>query len=118
MSDKKLLEESTVRRFQALANIKPVGGLISEGKKSGGKKSETPAGGRKVSSAMSPKDSEERAAGKVHEGYEEEGWMHEAEEGEAAGADMGAGVGDMGAMGGGEEAGGGGSGGDWQDQPR
>lgn len=38
MSDKKLLEEGVVRRFQTLANIKPIAnGLIEEGKKSGSK---------------------------------------------------------------------------------
>lgn len=37
MSDKKLLEESTIRRFMQLANIKPVAGLIEEKKAHGGK---------------------------------------------------------------------------------
>lgn len=44
MSDKKLLEESTIRRFQTLANIKPLN-VLEEGKKSGSahEKAESPA---------------------------------------------------------------------------
>lgn len=112
MSDKKLLEESTIRRFQTLANIKPLN-VLDEGKKKPASKGkeEKPAGGRKTSSAMKPEDSEKRAAGKeLEESLEEETleeetveemFMGEAE-GEEAGGDM-----DMGAdMGGGEEAGG------------
>ena len=113
MSDKKLLEESTIRRFQTLANIKPLN-VLEEGKKKPASKGkeEKPAGGRKTSSAMKPEDSEKRAAGKeLEEGLEEETveemymdqtegeekYMEEAE-GEEAGGDMD--------MGGGEEAGG------------
>ena len=75
MSDKKqLLEESTIRRFQALANIKPVE-MLEEGKKKPAAKGkeEKPAGGRKTASAMTPPDSEKRASGKeLEEGLEEE----------------------------------------------
>ena len=113
MSDKKLLEESTIRRFQTLANIKPLN-VLEEGKKKPASKGkeEKPAGGRKTSSAMKPEDSEKRAAGKeLEEGLEEETveemYMDQAEgeekymeeaEGEEAGGDMD--------MGGSEEAGG------------
>lgn len=110
MSDKKLLEESTIRRFQTLANIKPLNVLEEGKKKSASKgKEDKPAGGRKTASAMKPEDSEKRAAGKeLEESIEEETleeetveemFMGEAE-GEEAGGDMG------GEMGGGEEAGG------------
>ena len=44
MSDKKLLEESTIRRFMQLANIKPIGdGLIAEAAKKGHEETETKA---------------------------------------------------------------------------
>ena len=38
MSDKKLLEEGAIRRFQTLANIKPIGGEVLEEKKAAAKK--------------------------------------------------------------------------------
>ena len=104
MSDKKLLEEGTVRRFQALANIKPLN-TLEEGKKKGSKhekgesaKKEKAEHGKGHESEKTEKKLEEthhipdsvpaERAGRSVFGEEEE-------------------MGDMGAdMGGGEEAGG------------
>lgn len=95
MSDKKLLEESAIRRFQALANIKPIGnGLLEEAAK---KKpaEEKPAKGAaakgeaaegetakkvtKESYAVTAEEAVEEAQhGGMEEKYQEE-TMHEAE---------------------------------------
>lgn len=114
MSDKKtLLEESTIRRFQALANIKSLN-VLEEGKKKKEEKKEEkkekveeaaevkPAGGRKTASGMKPEDSAKRAAGKELEENLEEETVEEMFMGEAEGEEAG---GEM-DMGGGEEAGG------------
>lgn len=123
MADKKLLEESTIRRFMKLANIPTISSdLLAEGSK--------PAkGGKKLSGGV-PEEDEKRFAGKrgvaglretdgaeleeeqVEEGYEEEVAMHEAEddsgEAEMPVPDMDAGMGDESGLGdelGGEEGG-------------
>jgi hypothetical protein len=109
MSDKKLLEESTIRRFQALANIKSLS-TLSEGKKSGSKH-------EKGESAA-----EEKAEhGKGHKSEKKEKKLEETSVGsrdridiggqpvteeEEMGGDMSAMGGEAGGMGGGEEAGG------------
>jgi len=128
MSDKKLLEEGTVRRFMELANIKPLNTIAEGKKKKEGlkEKEEKPAkgmkpaaGGRPGASGMDPATAAKAKAGKkgaaVEESIEEsieetveENFIGEAEGEEAGGemADMGADMGDMGGdMGGGEEGG-------------
>lgn len=107
MSEKKLLEESTIRRFQTLAGVKPIAnGLIEEAaskkaaKKAG--KEPTPAGGRGLGFSRD-KDRGNLGSAGLNETYEQEEMaMHEADE-EGAGAGMEAPAG----MGGGETMGGG-----------
>ena len=111
MSDKKLLEEGTVRRFMELANIKPLNTLSEAAKKPAAKPAaEEPA-------AKDPA-AKEPAGGKGRKGLKENerpgvtfmreddpnatsGVMHEEE----AMGDMSAVGGEAGGMGGGEEAG-------------
>ena len=111
MSDKKLLEESTIRRFMQLANIKPINdGLIAEAshkkpekmeeKKAEEKKKAHKAGEKpahveeeKVEEGLEEmygtKSMEEEGVGHMEEMYKEEG-LEEAEEegGEMGGGDV------------------------------
>jgi hypothetical protein len=77
MSDKKLLEEGAIRRFQTLANIKPIAnGLLEEASKT--KKTEKPKKEPVKESYAQEEESLEEMSGMDKKHYEEES-MEEAE---------------------------------------
>lgn len=82
MSDKKLLEESTIRRFMQLANIKPINdGLIAEAKKAEEKKKahkEEEKKEKKVEEGLEEMGMPTSAPAMEEEGYHEEGLEEEA----------------------------------------
>lgn len=114
MADKKLLEESTIRRFMQLANIKPTeSGVLTEGTQAGGRTATTddgqssgatPTRGVKGTQTMAEKkkhpkkmeqeDLEENVDEDLEEGYHQEEGLDEAEGeegGEETPMDLGAG---------------------------
>lgn len=85
MSDKKLLEEGTIRRFMELANIKPVGnGLLEEKKKPAAKPAKAGEEGKEpvkegyVDEVKMEEEAVEEAVSSMEEKYHEEG-LEEAE---------------------------------------